>query len=119
MVSGRWPGEAGRGVGALVPAQIANRLGAREFRNFHEFRREFWKAIEADPELRSRFTPIDLHLMKTGKAPYAPADDRNGGRKKYEIHHLEEVAQGGAVYDMDNLVVLTARRHIDLHRKGE
>ncbi|MGF0238256.1 HNH endonuclease [Rhodococcus sp. IEGM1300] len=41
-----------------------------------------------------------------------------GGRVELELHHLLEVAQGGAVYDMDNLVVLTVKRHINLHRKA-
>lgn len=117
-VSGIWLGEAARGEGAPIPSHIADQLRLQEFRNFHGFRRAFWKAVAADPDLKSQFTPIDLHLMKRGKAPYAPADDQNGGRIKHEIHHLEEVAQGGAVYDMDNLVIMTPRRHIDLHKKG-
>jgi hypothetical protein len=89
-----------------------------EFRNFHGFRRAFWRAVAADVELRAQFTPIDLHLMKMGKAPFSLPEDRNGGRIKFEIHHLVEVAQGGAVYDMDNLVVMTPKRHIDFHGKG-
>jgi hypothetical protein len=117
-VSGVWLGQAAREQGAPIPLQIADQLRWQEFRNFHGFRRALWKAIAADPELRTQFTPIDLHLMKKGNAPYAPADDRNGGRIKYEIHHLEEVAQGGAVYDMGNLVIMTPRRHINFHGKG-
>lgn len=117
-VSGVWLGKAAREQGAPIPLQIADQLRWQEFRNFHGFRRALWKAIAADPELRTQFTPIDLHLMKKGNAPYAPADDRNGGRIKYEIHHLEEVAQGGAVYDMGNLVIMTPRRHINFHGKG-
>jgi hypothetical protein len=117
-VSGVWLGEATRGEGAAVPAQIADQLRLQEFRNFLGFRRAFWKAIQADAELRTRFSAINLHLMKSGKAPLAPPDDTNGGRVKYEIHHIEEVAKGGAVYDMDNLAVMTPRRHIDLHGKG-
>ncbi|MDR6609357.1 S-type pyocin domain-containing protein [Pseudomonas synxantha] len=118
VVSGVWLGEAARGEGAPVPSRIADQLRWQEFRNFHGFRRAFWKAVAADVELRSQFTPIDLHLMKRGNAPYASANDRNGGRIKHEIHHLDEVAEGGAVYDMDNLVVMTPRRHIKIHGKG-
>jgi hypothetical protein len=118
VVSGVWLGEAARGEGAPVPSRIADQLRLQEFRNFHGFRRAFWKAVAADAELRSQFTPIDLHLMKKGNAPYASANDRNGGRIKHEIHHLDEVAKGGAVYDMDNLVVMTPGRHIEFHGKG-
>jgi hypothetical protein len=117
-VSGVWLGDAARGEGAPIPAHIADQLRSREFRNFHGFRRAFWRAIAADPELRVQFTPIDLHLMKYGKAPLAHLPDRNGGRTKFEIHHVVEVAQGGAVYEMDNLVLMTPKRHIELHRKG-
>jgi hypothetical protein len=31
------------------------------------------------------------------------------GRVKFELHHQFEVAQGGAVYDVDNLVVMTPK----------
>ncbi|MGF6488583.1 hypothetical protein ABH904_002356 [Pseudomonas frederiksbergensis] len=117
-VSGIWLGDAARAEGAPIPAQIADKLRSMEFRNFHGFRRAFWRAVAADVELRAQFTPIDLHLMKMGKAPFPLPEDRNGGRIKFEIHHLVEVAQGGAVYDMDNLVVMTPKRHIDFHGKG-
>ncbi|MNQ71341.1 Pyocin-S1 [compost metagenome] len=116
-VSGLWLGEAARGLGAPIPSQIADQLRSQEFRNFHGFRRAFWKAVEADPVLKAQFLPFDLHLMRRGKAPIALLPDRNGGRVKFEIHHLEEVAQGGAVYDMDNMVVMTPKRHIKLHGK--
>ncbi|UVK96577.1 S-type pyocin domain-containing protein [Pseudomonas sp. B21-048] len=117
-VSGVWLGDAARMDGAPIPSHIADQLRWQEFKNFHGFRRAFWKAVAADVELRTQFTPIDLHLMKMGKAPFPSAEDRNGGRVKFEIHHLVEVAQGGAVYDMDNLVVMTPKRHINFHGKG-
>ncbi|MFJ2480135.1 HNH endonuclease signature motif containing protein [Pseudomonas sp. NPDC087598] len=40
-----------------------------------------------------------------------------GGRKKFEIHHQHEVANGGAVYDMENLLIMTAKRHIEKHKE--
>jgi hypothetical protein len=43
--------------------------------------------------------------------------DRVGGRKSYEIHHLEKISKGGGVYDLDNLRVNTPRNHIDIHRR--
>ncbi|MBD9588065.1 S-type pyocin domain-containing protein [Pseudomonas sp. PDM03] len=116
-VSEVWLGDDARGDGAPVPWEIAEQLRWKEFRNFHGFRRAFWKAVAADPELRTQFEPFDLNLMKRGKAPVALLPDRNGGRIKFEIHHIVEVAQGGAVYEMDNLVVMTPVRHIKLHGK--
>ncbi|WP_339499297.1 HNH endonuclease signature motif containing protein [Pseudomonas silesiensis] len=118
VVSGVWLGDSARREGAPIPSQIADQLRLQEFRNFHGFRRAFWKAVAADLELKAQFEPFDLHLMKRGRAPLALLPDRNGGRVKFEIHHIVEVAQGGAVYEMDNLVVMTPKRHINLHGKG-
>lgn len=113
-----WLGDDARGKGAPIPSHIADQLRWQEFRNFHGFRRAFWKAVAADAELSSQFKTIDLILMQKGKAPFASPNDRNGGRVKFEIHHIFEVAQGGGVYDMDNLLVMTPKRHILLHGKG-
>jgi hypothetical protein len=117
-VSEVWLGDDARGMGAPIPSHIADQLRWQEFRNFHGFRRAFWKAISADAELSNQFKTIDLILMRRGKAPFASPTDRNGGRVKFEIHHVFEVAQGGGVYDMDNLLVMTPKRHILLHSKG-
>lgn len=117
-VTGIWLGEAARAEGAVVPVQIADQLRGREFANFHGFRRAFWRAVAADAELSKQFKTIDLILMQKGKAPFASPTDRNGGRVKFEIHHVFEVAQGGSVYDMDNLLVMTPKQHILLHSKG-
>jgi hypothetical protein len=111
-------GDDTRGKGAPIPSHIADQLRWQEFRNFHGFRRAFWKAVAADAELSSQFKTVDLILMQKGKAPFASPNDRNGGRVKFEIHHIFEVAQGGGVYDMDNLLVMTPKRHILLHGKG-
>ncbi|WP_367834585.1 hypothetical protein [Pseudomonas lundensis] len=39
-----------------------------------------------------------------------------GGRKVHELHHIDRIADGGAVYDVDNLRANTPKNHIDLHR---
>ncbi len=117
-VSGVWLGDAARTDGAPIPEQIADQLRWMEFRNFHGFRRAFWKAVAANAGWSNQFRTIDLILMRKGKAPFASPNDRNGGRVKFEIHHVFEVAQGGSVYNMDNLLVMTPKRHILLHSKG-
>ena len=40
------------------------------------------------------------------------------GRMKIEIHHKHEIASGGAVYDLDNLLLMTPRVHIDHHKEN-
>ncbi len=81
-------------------------------------RRAFWKAVAADAQLRSQFTPIHLHLMKKAMRLMHEQMIEMEVALKYEIHHLDEVAKGGAVYDVDNLVVMTPKRHIDFHGQG-
>ena len=34
-----------------------------------------------------------------------------------EVHHRVTLEDGGAPYDLDNLMVLTRLEHIDLHRR--
>ena len=47
-----WLGDDARGMGAPIPSHIADQLRWQEFRNFHGFRRAFWKAVAADAKLR-------------------------------------------------------------------
>ncbi|MGV8887616.1 MAG: S-type pyocin domain-containing protein [Pseudomonas sp.] len=115
-VSGIWLGESARAEGAHVPAQIAEQLRGREFANFHRFREAFWKAIAADKDLSRQFNNANLIKMIKGAAPYPGRLDQVGGRRKFEIHHKHEVAKGGAVYDMENLLIMTAKRHIEFHK---
>ena len=35
---------------------------------------------------------------------------------RLEVHHREKLEDGGAPYDLDNLMVLTRAEHIDKHR---
>ena len=43
--------------------------------------------------------------------------NRVGGRVKYELHHVDEIQHGGEVYNVDNLRVVTPKKHIDIHKK--
>jgi hypothetical protein len=118
-VSGVWLGEASRGEGAPIPSQIADQLRGKEFPNFHRFREAFWKAVAADVSLSTQFNATNLRFMRKGAAPFPIANDQYGGRVKFELHHQLEIAQGGAVYDMENIVVMTPRRHVLVHKGGK
>ncbi|WP_353852608.1 S-type pyocin domain-containing protein [Pseudomonas sp.] len=115
-VSGVWLGEAARGQGATIPSQIADQLRGREFANFHRFREAFWKAVAADALLSMQFNKGNLERMRDGSAPYPTLIDQAGGRKTFELHHQIEISKDGAVYDLDNLLVMTPIRHIQLHK---
>ncbi|MDE0387830.1 MAG: HNH endonuclease signature motif containing protein [Rhodospirillales bacterium] len=40
----------------------------------------------------------------------------SGLRGRLEVHHRVKLEDGGAPYDLDNLIVLTRDEHIRLHR---
>ncbi|WP_336595926.1 hypothetical protein [Photobacterium phosphoreum] len=60
--------------------------------------------------------PANIKRMKDGKAPRARFKDTVGGRRSFELHHMEEIQYGGEVYNIDNLRVNTPRNHIDIHK---
>ena len=118
-VTGIWLGAAAQGEGAAVPSQIADQLRGKEFRNFRAFREAFWRAVASDFELARQFNSGSLTVMKDGYSPYVKESEQVGGRVKIEIHHKDLVSEGGGVYDIDNLVAVTPRRHVQIHRGGE
>jgi hypothetical protein len=116
-VSGIWLAGAGTGLGAPIPTRIADKLRGREFSSFDKFREAFWEEVVNDPELARQFKPENIAFMQSGGAPHARYKDAAGKRKTFELHHVELVSKGGAVYDVDNLRISTPKNHIDLHRK--
>ncbi|WP_370445026.1 HNH endonuclease signature motif containing protein [Photobacterium sp. GB-56] len=99
-----------------MPSQIADKLRGREFSSFDTFRKAFWLAVSEDMELLKGFSRSNQRLIKRGNAPFCVEDDTAGGRERFEIHHIKEIQYGGKVYDVDNLSVVTPKRHIDIHK---
>ncbi|WP_255251474.1 S-type pyocin domain-containing protein [Pseudomonas indica] len=118
VVTGIWLEQASRELGAPIPAQIADRLRGKAFASFDAFRAEFWRAVADDSELSSQFSNVNRRRMRGGSSPFVIPEEAVGGRISFELHHVDPVAQGGPVYDLDNLRVNTPRNHIELHRKG-
>jgi hypothetical protein len=58
------------------------------------------------------FDEKNLLMMKLGQAPYVRIDQHLSGRRKYEIHHLDPIKEGGGVYNLDNLVISTPHYHM-------
>lgn len=115
-VFGIWLAGAGEGLGAPIPTRIADGLRGRSFNSFDAFRAEFWQSIANDAELAIQFNADNIDRMKGGNAPIARHRDTVGKRKSFELHHIELVSEGGQVYGLDNLRVVTPKNHIDLHR---
>jgi len=114
-VSGNWVGAASSQEGAPIPAQIADTLRGREFSSFNAFRRAFWKAVANDETLKKDFSQLNRIDMRDGLSPSVRPSEQVGRRQKLEIHHAKPISEGGAVYDIDNLRLLTPKQHIEAH----
>lgn len=117
-VSGIWLAGAGTGLGSPIPTRIADKLRGREFSNFDKFREAFWEEVASDSTLAGQFIPGNVERMQNGLAPKARKIDRAGERTSFELHHVDHIANGGALYDVDNLRVNTPKNHVDLHRES-
>ncbi len=52
--------------------------------------------------------------MKNGLAPRVAETQQLGNRISFEIHHKKPIHDGGGVYDMDNMVIVTPRYHKEI-----
>ncbi|WP_097302885.1 S-type pyocin domain-containing protein [Pseudomonas chlororaphis] len=115
-VDGVWLAGAGSGLGSPIPTGIADQLRGREFRSFDAFRRAFWRTVGENPTLFGQFNQRAQKRLSTGNAPAVRDRDAVGKRGTFELHHIEQIADGGEVYNVDNLRVTTPKNHINTHR---
>lgn len=115
---GKWLEAASSGVGAPIPAQVADKLRGREFRDFDHFREAFWLAVAECPELMRDFKPSNQTLIIMGLAAYPIPSEQVGGRTTFELHHVEQIQHGGEVFNVDNIRVTTPRLHIGIHKNA-
>ncbi|RAS24012.1 MULTISPECIES: S-type pyocin domain-containing protein [unclassified Pseudomonas] len=116
QVTGLWLGEATRGEGAPIPAHIADQLRGIEFRSYDAFREKLWKIVAIDPELSRQFSKQNIIRMReNGHAPRARNSDIYGKKKSFELHHVVPISEGGEVYDIDNIRVVTPAAHHKIH----
>ncbi|WP_103025357.1 T6SS effector antibacterial DNase [Vibrio campbellii] len=115
-IFGIWLADAGKDLGAPIPSQIADKLRGREFSSFDAFRQAFWLEVSQDSFLKGQFNAQNQIRIGLGKAPKTRSRDKVGKRNSFELHHIDEVQNGGKVYDLDNLKVTTPKNHIDIHR---
>ncbi|MEE1921657.1 S-type pyocin domain-containing protein [Pseudomonas sp. 148P] len=117
-ISGTWLGTAGTQQGSPIPSRIADHLRGRTFSNWDRMREAIWKAVAADAELSQQFIPSNVVRMREGLAPMATSQEHNKSKKSFELHHVHQIAKGGAVYDIDNIVVMTPKQHAEAHKGG-
>ncbi|MBP6410431.1 MAG: HNH endonuclease [Pseudarcicella sp.] len=112
-ITGTWLRGSEMNAG-LFPKSVADKLRGKTFNNFDEFRQQFWREVSADPDLVKQFTPKDIAIMKNGYAPEVLESQRLGGQIKYVLHHKTPINRGGAVYDVDNLYIVTPKYHKEI-----
>ncbi len=117
-VGNNWLGDAGMGDGAPIPSQIADKLRGRGFASFDSFRKAVWKAASDNAELKKQFSNQNQGNIENRKSPFVRKSERVGGRKRYELHHVNPISNDGSVYNIDNIRVMTPKRHIETHKEG-
>lgn len=117
-----WQASASRNLGSPVPSVVADALRGRQYAEFRNLKRAIWREMSKHPEIISGMNERNIELIKQGKAPIAPRDERKGGRMRYEIHHIKPISQGGDVYGVDNMGFNSPANHDNIHselRNGE
>jgi hypothetical protein len=94
-----------------MPKQIADKMRDMEFKTFNEFRKTFWKLVADDNNLGKQFKQSDIKNMRSGLAPAVDPMQRADGFNSYQLHHYKPIHDGGGVYDLDNIVIVTPRYH--------
>jgi hypothetical protein len=112
-IIGQWLRGTERNAG-LFPKSVADKLKGKQFKNFDEFREAFWKEVANEPSLASQFEPQQVSRMKEGGAPFVRSSQQLGGQRNYVLHHKTPINQGGGVYDMDNLYIVTPKYHKEI-----
>jgi len=73
-----------------------------------------WRRAEQDAGVSARFSPDNSILMAAGQAPFAVRSQQTGSgwaQMKYNLHHIQAVSEGGRVYDLSNILIVTPRYH--------
>ncbi|NRA63423.1 MAG: hypothetical protein HRU19_03000, partial [Pseudobacteriovorax sp.] len=101
------------GNAGLVPKEIGDRLANRQFNSFDDFRKAFWIEV-GNSRYAADFSADNISKMREGKSPFTVSGQNHDGRKRYELHHIQPINQGGSVYDMSNLMIVTPRFHAEV-----
>lgn len=100
---------------ARIPTDIAARLRGRIFDTFDDFRNAFWKEIAGSPHaMHFKADPSNIYRMRGGYAPLVHPSQSVGKLRSYVLHHQVPIHVGGAVYDIDNILIVTPRFHAEI-----
>ncbi|WP_307221755.1 RHS repeat-associated core domain-containing protein, partial [Paenibacillus tundrae] len=102
-----------------IPSDIAVQLQGKTYKNFSDFQKSFWKAVSNSKyaEEFSSYHKANSSRMKGGNAPFADKTQQTGTawpQMVYNIHHKTPISKGGAVFDLDNLLIVAPRTHAEI-----
>ncbi|WP_367616180.1 S-type pyocin [Pseudomonas vlassakiae] len=103
--------ERNTGMTFPLPNYIAKKLEKQSFHNFDDFSQAFWLAIAEDPVYSQQFVTSQLNRIKQGWPPRAPFGETAKGVRNYQICHLDPPAFGGAMYDADNMRIMSVLQY--------
>ena len=106
-----------KGAILLIPPEIANKFIGKEFDTFDKFKAALYKEI-GNSKYVTQFINSNQTALKKGNAPFAPRSLQTGGNQnqiRYNIHHIHPVEDGGDVYNLDNLMILSPKTHKEVH----
>ncbi|WP_420856267.1 hypothetical protein [Streptomyces malaysiense] len=112
-VSGSWL-RGSEGNFGRIPGQIADQLRGQSFKTFGDFREAFWRAVGNDAGIAANFSPQNVTRIQNGLSPFVVQGQAYRGGFNYVLHHSTPIWDGGGVYDMDNIVVITPRLHAEI-----
>lgn len=101
----------------VIPKEIADSMRDKQFKNFDAFREEFWKTVSKS-SYASEFSASNISRMAKGYAPRVVDTQQYGGALSYILHHKTPIHDGGGVFDLDNLVIVTPRMHQEILDKS-
>ncbi len=101
--------------GEKIPKSIGDKLSGKTYKNFDEFRKDFWLEISKNEKFIKEFSKSNQGTLKKGQSPFVEKGGEYGLSKRYELHHIKPIQNGGAVYDMNNLIIVTPKMHRHLH----
>ena len=115
LASGRWLDPR---VPTPIPAQVGEALAGQTFKSFDKLRSAIWENIGNSPELSGGFSRANLAQLKAGNAPFAPSEflaDTGAFGERFNLHHVDPIVNGGPVYDLSNLQIVSPKAHFNIH----
>ena len=101
-----------------IPAQVAEKLKGQRFDTFRDLRAAIWRTVAADPDLRGQFGAANIGNMEAENAPFAPRAfqiNASDAGRRFNLHHVTPIEEGGDVYDLSNLEIVSPLVHSRLH----